>query len=63
MKPCMKVVRQLNLKKTEKTGDRGVILTTPYNAFWVLMPAYFKFRNVKIHETVGSCRKKTCLQQ
>ena len=25
MKPCMKVVRQLNLKKKEKIGDRGVI--------------------------------------
>ena len=57
-KSCMKVVRQLNLKKKEKTGDRGVIPTNPYNAFWVLIPIYFTLRNVKIHETVASCRKK-----
>ena len=30
MKPCMKVVRQLKLKKKEKIGGRGVIPTNPY---------------------------------
>ena len=33
MKSCMKVVRQLNLKKKEKTGDREVISTNLHNAF------------------------------
>ena len=55
----MKVVCQLNLKKKEKTGNRGVIPTNPYNASWVLIPVYFTIRNVRIHETVASCRKKT----
>ena len=59
----MKVVHQLNLKKKEKTSDCGLIPTNPYNAFWVLIPAYFTFRNVKIHKTVASCRKKTSLRQ
>ena len=27
MKPCMIVVRQLNLKKKERIGDRGVTLS------------------------------------
>ena len=58
MEPCMKVVRQLNLKKKEKIGDRGVIPTNPRNAFWVLIPIYFTFRNVKIHKTVTLCWKK-----
>ena len=63
MKPCMKVVCQLNLKKKEKTGNRGVIPTNPYNASWVLIPVYFTIRNVRIHETVASCRKKNSLRQ
>ena len=47
MKSCKKVVHQLNFKKKEKTGDRGVISTTPYNAFSVFIPIYFTFRNVR----------------
>ena len=54
----MKVVRQLNLKKKENTGDRGVIPTNLY-IFWVLIPVYFTFRNVEINETVALCRKKS----
>ena len=54
----MKVVCQINMKKKEKIGDRGVIPTNLHNAFWVLMPVYFTFRNVNIHETVALYRKK-----
>ena len=54
----MKVVRQLNLKKKENTGDRGVIPTNLY-IFWVPIPVYFRFRNVKVNETVALCRKKS----
>ena len=57
MKPYIKLVRQLNLKKKEKTGERGVIPTDSYNVFWVLIPVYFALRNVKIYEMVASCRK------
>lgn len=59
MKLSMKVVHQLNLKKKEKTGERGVTPANPHNVFWVLIPVYFTFRNAKIHETVGFCPKKT----
>ena len=30
MNPCVKVVRQLNLKKKEKIGDRGVTLSVSH---------------------------------
>ena len=62
MKPWMNVVRQLNLKKKEKIGDLGVIPTNPHKAFWVLIPIYFIFRNVKIHGTVALCRKRPSLR-
>ena len=54
----MKVVRQQNLKKKEKIADCGVTPINPNNAFWVLTPVYFTFRNVKIHETVALFWKK-----
>ena len=54
----MEVVGQLNLKKKEKHGNCGVILTNPNNIFCVLILVFFTFRNVKIHETVDLCRKK-----
>ena len=58
MKPSMKVVGQPNLKKKEKIGDHGVTPTKHFNALWVLIPVYFIFRNVKIHETVALYRKR-----
>ena len=58
MKPSMNVIRQLNLKRKEKFGDCEVILTNLHNALWVLIPVYFAFRNIKIHEMVALCRKK-----